>query len=198
MKARMTLFVVAIALLLSAPAIAQPLTDAQCSVLKQLGAKFGALNHGSDDQRREFALKVAQQFAFSFPSEGFGSKSAGAGRPQTKDVVARQKNGVLDGWDLVNGSTLDVVCTSHLTLDGQVFIPVQPVDYLGSAPPPPPPPPPGDFATKADLEALAARVAKLEAGSTQPGNPPPADEQLVILRQILELLKKTAGKFGVQ
>lgn len=139
--------------LISSTAFAQSLPDAQCNVLKQMGAKFGALNHGSDDQRREFALKVAQQFAFSFPGEGWGSKSAGPGRPQTKDVVARQKNGALDGWDLVNGSTLDVVCTSHVDLAGQVFIPVTPVDYLGtSTPPPPPPPPSASGAATADLQ----------------------------------------------
>lgn len=189
-------------LFLATSAGAQSLPDAQCATLKQLGSKFGTLNKGTDDQRRQFALIVAEQFAFSFPGEGWGSKSAGAGRPQTKDVVARQRNGVLDGWDLVNGSTLDVVCTSHLDLAGQVFIAVNAVDHLGSAPPPPPPPP-GDFVTRQQFEtaisALESRIAKLEQAPASGGDPSDAaKQQLDVSKQILELLKKTAAKFGVQ
>jgi hypothetical protein len=196
-------FLILVFLFLATSAGAQSLPDAQCATLKQLGAKFGTLNKGTDDQRRQFALIVAEQFAFSFPGEGWGSKSAGGGRPQTKDVVARQRNGVLDGWDLVNGSTLDVVCTSHVDLQGQQFIAVNAVDHLESAPPPPPPPP-GDFVTRQQFEtalsALEARIAKLEQTPPASGGDPSdaAKQQLDVSKQILELLKKTAAKFGVQ
>jgi hypothetical protein len=171
---KMILVLVAL-LALGSPVFAQPLSDAQCAIVRAIDAKFPALNKGTDDQRREFALKVAQQFTFSFPGEGWGSKAAGSGRPQTKDVVARNRNGVLDGWELVDGASRSVKCNDHITLDGQLFIQVAPVDYLASAPPPPPPPPPPDSETITILR-----------------------EQLATSKAILELLKKTAGKFGVQ
>jgi hypothetical protein len=68
---------------------------------------------------------------------------------------------------------------------------------------PPPPPPPGDFVThdemRAAFEALSARIAKLEAGSTQPGTPPPAgDNELAVLKQILAVLQAATKKLGVQ
>lgn len=143
-----------LAVVVALPARAQSLSEAQCAVLKQLGSKFGSLNRGTDDQRREFALKVAQQFAFSFPGEGWGSKSAGPGRPPTKDAVARQHDGVLEGWDLVDGTSREVTCTTHLDLTGQIFLAVTPLNHLGTGgttDPPPPPPQPSGAAT-ADLQ----------------------------------------------
>lgn len=194
------LFIVA-CLFLATPVWAQSLTDAQCAAAKAIDAKFPTLNKGSDDQRREYALKVAQQFAFSFPAEGWGSKDAGGGRPQTKDVVARLRNGVLDGWELVDGATRSVKCNDHITLDGQHFIQVDPHDWLGAGETPPPPP--GDFVTRQQFEtalsALEARIAKLEQAPAGGGDTTDAaKQQLDVSKQILELLKKTAAKFGVQ
>lgn len=212
------LFIVA-CLFLATPVWAQSLTEAQCNVVKAIDAKFPTLNKGSDDQRREYALKVAQQFAFSFPAEGWGSKDAGGGRPQTKDVVARLRNGVLDGWELVAGATRSVKCNDHITLDGQHFIQVDPHDWLGAGETPPPPP--GDFVTKAQLDAaivelhttlwgevdgslneIRGRLAKLEngsaGGSSGGDTSDSAKQQLEVSKQIFELLKKTAAKFGVQ
>lgn len=134
-------FLVALSLLVGSTLVgAQALPAPQCAVLQQLGAKFGTLNQGSDDQRREFALKVAQQFAFSFPGEGWGSKDAGGGRPQTKDAVARVLGqGALIGYDLVNGDTRQVVCGGQMDLTGQHFIDVTPHDWLGTPKPVDPP-----------------------------------------------------------
>jgi hypothetical protein len=86
---------------------------------------------------------LCQQLNFSFPSAGWGHKSAGPGRPHSKDVVCTMNPFI--GWDVVlaaggpnptlqlNGDSID--------LSGQIFEPVSPVDYLGSTPPPPPNPP---------------------------------------------------------
>jgi hypothetical protein len=195
-------FLILVFLFLATSAGAQSLTDAQCAAAKAIDAKFPTLNKGSDDQRREYALKVAQQFAFSFPAEGWGSKDAGGGRPPTKDVVARLRNGVLDGWELVDGATRSVKCNDHITLDGQHFIQVDPHDWLGAGETPPPPP--GDLVTRQQFEtalsALEARIAKLEQAPTGSGGDPSdaAKQQLDVSKQILELLKKTAAKFGVQ
>lgn len=189
----------------SSPAFAQALTDAQCSVVRQIDAKFPALNKGDDDTRREFARMVAEQFAFAFPGEGWGSKDAGGGRPPTKDVVARNRNGVLDGWELVDGGSRAIKCNDHITLEGQHFIEVRPVDHLGV---PPPPPPPGDFVTRADFDAarrltaselstLSARISTLEAGGVVPSTTHHDDEVEAILRQILELLKKASARLGI-
>lgn len=176
----LTLVLIAI-VALSTSAFAQSLSDAQCSVVRAIDAKFPALNKGTDDQRREFALKVAQQFTFSFPGEGWGSKAAGPGRPQTKDVVARNRNGALDGWELVDGASRSVKCNDHLDLAGQLFIPVSPVDYLGSTPPPPPPPPP-----TGEIEARLKAIEDVER------------EQLATSNAILELLQKAASRLGIK
>lgn len=172
----MLAFALALSFAVPPPATAQSLPAAACDTLQRLGAKFGSLNQGDDDQRRQFALIVAEQFAFSFPNQGWGSKSAGAGRPQTKDVVARQGMMGLEGWDLVDGATRQVTCTSHVDLQGQVFIAVAPRDHLGGSPPPPPPgplpgplppPPPELLTATADLQQqqlalLLQIIAKLE------------------------------------
>lgn len=167
-------FAVAVTLMLglgaTAQAQAQSLPDAACTTLKALGGKFGNLNRGTDDDRRRFALMVAQQFKFSFPDQGWGTKSAGEGRPQTKDAVARQVGSRLDGWDIVDGSTREVTCAAHVDLPGQTFIPVVATNHLGEIVVVPPPPPPDDIAL----------------------------QQLAVTREILALLQRAAARFGIK
>jgi hypothetical protein len=155
-----------LALVLAAPAFAQTLPPAQCTVLQQLGAKFGALNKGTDEERRQFALIVAEQFAFSFPGDGWGAKSAGPGRPPSKDVVARNRAGTLDGWDLVDGTTRAVRCTSHVDLPGQLFIEVDAVDHLG-APVIDPPPTGGSGASAALQQQQLELLLQIVKGQQQ-------------------------------
>lgn len=220
MTKRLTLaFAFVLALAVPPPAFAQSLAAAPCDTLKQLGAKFGALNKGTDDERRQFALIVAEQFAFAFPGEGWGSKAAGPGRPQSKDVVARQTLIGLDGWDLVDGTTRAVRCDVHVDLPGQLFIAVTPSDHLGGGGPIDPPI--DDAVTHAELKiaiadlhtalwnelaselgSVRARLEKLEAGGGGgTGGGPSNDvalQQLAVSKEILDLLKKTAARFGVQ
>lgn len=143
----------------SVPSYAQALPGPACAELQAIDAKFGGLNQGTDDARRQFALIVAEDFAFKFPGEGWGSKSADPGRPQTKDVVARQRGNTLEGWDLVDGGTKRVTCTSHVDLTGQHFIPVTPRNHLeAETPPPPPPPAPTGLTVIERVTALQART----------------------------------------
>jgi hypothetical protein len=155
-------FLLAAALIVGAvaPATAQSLPAPACAALQALEQKHGALNQGTDDQRRAFALIVAEQFAFSFPGEGWGTKSADPGRPQTKDAVARLRGATLDGWDLVDGGTRRVTCNSHIDLQGQNFIAVTPRNHLDDAPPPPdtPPPTPTGLTVIERVTALQGRM----------------------------------------
>lgn len=112
----------------------------------------------NDDACREWTRRVAEQFAFTFPGEGWGHKSAGNGRPPSTDVIATSSP--FEGYDLINnqgaGNQSLNTRPGAIPLPGQVFITVTPTNHIGSVvePPPPPPPPPSN---------LEARVAKLEA-----------------------------------
>ena len=152
--------------LFSVPAVAQSLPSLHCDTLKALGARYGELNKGDDNQRREFAVIVAETFVARFPGEGWGSKRAANGHPLSKDVVARQRTGIpLDGWDLVDGTTRRVKCDGYVKLSGQVFVPASSKDHLGVPrdppdpvlPPDPPPvvilPPPSVGLATSDLQA---------------------------------------------
>jgi hypothetical protein len=81
--------------------------------------------------------EVAEQFAFTFPGEGWGHKAAGEGRPPSSDVMARQlPDGRLAGFRVVPPSAHPM----QFDLSGQAFIAVAPVDHLGLGRPVDPPP----------------------------------------------------------
>ena len=112
----------------------------------------------NDEPCREWTRRAAEQFAFTFPTDGWGHKRADSGRPPSTDVIAEFSPFV--GYDLIlnqgahSGQQLNPRPTA-LNLAGQVYIPVTPQNHIGmSVPPPVDPPPPNT-----DLEA---RVAKLE------------------------------------
>jgi hypothetical protein len=108
---------------------------------------------GITDTRR-----IAEQFAFSFPSEGWGQKSADPHRPISDNVIARRDPFV--GFQVVPAT----LAPTSYDLRGQVFHAVTPVNHLGDVskpePPPPPPPPPP---TTEPLPDLAAVLAELRA-----------------------------------
>ena len=109
-----------------------------------------------DDAARDWTHRLAQQMRFSFPSDGWGHKSASPTRPHSADCIALLNPFI--GWDVVgNAGTPQAVLTmdgESIDLSGQTFEPVEAVNYLGG--PPPDPPPPGD---------LEARVTRLEEAS---------------------------------
>jgi hypothetical protein len=143
------------------PTMEYPLPDRVYRLVVELAARFPELRRGDDEARRAFTLKVAQQVCFSL-SPWWGTKRAGAGRPLSKDAIAFQDDAAdppqLIGWDLIDGTTREVHPHPIMGEDisGQVFVSVDPVNHLGTAPPPPPPAP------DAELDAIEARLAALE------------------------------------
>ena len=74
---------------------------------------------------------------------GWGHKSAGPGRPHSKDVVCTESPFI--GWDVVLGAgTRNPILTLNgdsIVLVGQIFEPVTAQDFLGNIIPLPPVPP---------------------------------------------------------
>jgi hypothetical protein len=82
--------------------------------------------------------QVAEQFAYYFEDEEWGTKSAGPDRPVSADVIARRfPNGRLLGYRVIPPTAKP----TQYDLTGQHFIEAQPVNHLGSEPAPVPPPP---------------------------------------------------------
>ena len=136
--------------------------DTHTSLLTAYVAKFGlpALN---DDVAREWTRNLAEQFAFTFPNEGWGHKSGGGSRPPSTDVIARQSNG-LWGYDVIlsQGAASQSLINKPgaINLVGQTYIPVTPFNHLGDGggvnPPPVIPPP-------VDLGPINAKVNELQS-----------------------------------
>lgn len=92
---------------------------------------------GTDEDRRSWARKCAEQFAFSFPGEGWGHKSAHSALvPVSTDSIARQSGGRLYAYDLILAGGADNQRVDYspdeLDITGQYFIPVTPKDHTGS------------------------------------------------------------------
>ena len=111
------------------------------ALVEAFGARFGLPDYRSDEAARAWTRQLAEQFAYSFPGEGWGTKSAGGGRPPSTDVLARLVGGRLWGYDVIPGQgsagqTLDPR-PGAMDLAGQLFIDVTPVNHLGAVPIPP-------------------------------------------------------------
>lgn len=134
MKLRQIAFALVATLMVATSSFAQcgTIPAAGQLTLRALAAKFPEqIRSQNDDERRAWALKAAQQLAFSV-SPAYGTKRAGDGRPTTKDSVSRVINGRLCNWDLVNGATRELQFGNGEDITGQVFVPVTPADYLGA------------------------------------------------------------------
>jgi hypothetical protein len=98
--------------------------------------------HGLPNQDAEHARawtkSLAEQFRYTFPDEGWGTKRAGEGRPPSTDVICRPELPIrLMGYDVVI-SAASPDAALNLTPEGedisdQVFIQVDPVNHLNSA-----------------------------------------------------------------
>lgn len=133
-------------------------------VVAAFAAKFGLPDNSNDDARREWTGRVAQTLAAKFPAEGWGTKRADPGRPLSADVVCTRSPFV--GVDLLNGSTGQIQWGGEIDLAGQVFVPVEPHDWLATATPEPPETPADPLVEDSlavILARLESRLAALEA-----------------------------------
>jgi hypothetical protein len=108
-------------------------------VIQQYANKY-PIPAGDEAASQEWTHKLAQQLKFTFPYDGWGHKSAGSGRPHSKDVVAIASPFI--GWDVILGAgtlspTLSLTGDS-IDLTGQLFEQVEAKDFLGTTPVPPP------------------------------------------------------------
>lgn len=163
--------------LFASPAVAQDFPSRAQDIVVTLYQQHKDLASGDDDQRRSLTKLMAEQIRFELGPE-WGTKSAGTGRPQSKDSIARLTNGHLFGCDWQNGGTKEPFGTiSCPELPGQIFIPVDPVNHLTQAPPvvalPPPvvvgPPPLSGVDFAAEFARLHAELADVRAAVDNPG-----------------------------
>lgn len=145
--------------------------------------------HGSagpdiEDACRQWATRFAEQVAFTTDDLTWGTKRAGAGRPLSKDTLARMVVGHLFIWDLIsgagtgNGQAVNPDTVQSADITGQLFEPVTPQDHLHTTPDPDPMPDPFGTALAAlqrmdaaitamslTLDAVATRPAPIYTGS---------------------------------
>lgn len=145
-----------------------PVTDAWTSAHQDIWARIRAKGSPDGDP---FVLLLAEQLAYAFPDESWGTKKTRAGSPISQDVIALRRDGVMTFVRVVPSVTVLGQNTD------QVFIEAVPFNHLGDTPvdPPPvdppeepidpPPPAPVDVAAVAAavLAALEPRFAKVAA-----------------------------------
>jgi len=96
--------------------------------------------------------RLCEQLKFSFPSVGYGHKSAGPGRPHSSDVFCMASPFI--GWDIIfqSGSPSAELNLNAESIDlgGQIFEQVTAYDHVGGGDTPPPPPSGGTIEEKLD------------------------------------------------
>lgn len=135
------------------------------SVVERMHATFAkAISDTHPDREaaaRAWTQMTIEQLVFTFPTGGWLWKSGDPNRPPSKDVVARQRAGTFEGWDVLQAASINGPLVlaqyppGYHDLTGQHPIPVMGQNHLGATPPDPPDPPTDD---------LAQRVTALEAG----------------------------------
>lgn len=88
-----------------------------------------------ENRCRAWVRGLAQQIVFSTGDSSYGTKSAGPGRPQSKDAIAQQQGTKLFGWDMLSGagtgSPTLIADPGTMDITGQIFIAVEPFDHIG-------------------------------------------------------------------
>lgn len=101
-------------------------------IIASLCGKNQALALGDDDARRLLTRMIAAQMAFELGTR-WGTKTAGVGRPQSKDSISYDSEPVIN-WDWQDGASRQpkqIAGTDGEPLPGQIFFPVTAQDYLG-------------------------------------------------------------------
>ena len=103
----------------------------------------------ADERARQWTIGFAKQSMFSFPELNFGSKRADPGRPISKDSIAQEQHAIhpmqygLLSWDMLSGagsgSPTLVLNPESSNITGQIFVPVEALNVIGSNPPSPNP-----------------------------------------------------------
>lgn len=100
-------------------------------------APWGPAGAQQDQNCRDWIYRLAQQARHELGPE-YGAKATSAGGQTSKDVMARQTPGRLDGWDILfaagGGAPTVHANASWVDLTGQVFVPVSGVNHLSPVP----------------------------------------------------------------
>ena len=111
-------------------------TTAHQSLLDQYAAFFG-LPALDGESARTWTRMLAEQFKFTFPAEGWGTKQADPGRPPSTDCICTQAP--FTGYDVIISQGAPNQTLAHnpepINLTGQVYIPVEAADHLTASAP---------------------------------------------------------------
>ena len=112
--------------------------ESKHSELLQSFADVHGLPNQDAEHARIWTRSLAEQFNFSFPNEGWGTKRADENRPPSTDVICRPEPPIsLVGYDVViSAGSPDAALNLNPTgedISNQVFIPVDPINHLPSA-----------------------------------------------------------------
>jgi hypothetical protein len=140
------------------------LPDNIFSIVQALHARNLSLAKGDDVARRALQKLIVETVVARHPSQGWGWKKAGEGRPPSKDAIANNKlmSGHLISWDCFDGASREPVQRESDVIDGQVFIEVAGVDHLGTMPGPLPKPPQLPSVPKLDRDEFFAALVWLD------------------------------------
>lgn len=117
------------------------LTDAQQQMLKDYADRYPVPT--GETERQEWTHRLAEQFRYSFGTP-WGHKSAGPGRPHSKDAIAYKFGDAFWAYDTINGATGALISNPDpIDIHGQIFEVVAPVNHMGAPVPPPPDEDPG-------------------------------------------------------
>lgn len=116
----------------------------------------------NDEDSANWTHKLCEQLAYSYPTDGWGHKSAGPGRPHSADVICIRAPFL--GWDIIiaagsSDATLNLNADS-IDLTGQIYEPVAATNWLNVPVPPDPPTPPDT--TDKKLDYIIAQIDALQ------------------------------------
>jgi hypothetical protein len=114
------------------------------ALIEAFAARFPPPGGDEDALRDHWTPKLIEQFVFSFPGEGWCWKSTSPGGRPSSDVIARQVNGGMWGYDLILSAGRPnwslATNAGPIDLRSQAAIPMRAVNHLGATTPPVTPP----------------------------------------------------------